>query len=270
MLEKVSKQLIWMNVKRDTTIWNMMALLIIPTLGVTAGAYVNTNMPYLLQDENYFGIPFEEVGRKTGSIMAAGSVISVILTPLFGYGYDIIGRFWMIIPTFFLIAIQLGLMPYSAPHMWCLIMFRAILSLLMRLLLVKPLLVDYVKSESRGFAMTLQAYGFVFGELIMIFLFSMTRKLEMKDQYLVPACFVFTASISLIWMVREPTIKEHRRLEDGTREDEEVDPNEGCMPRFNRLTRTVWEEIKEKPKYALCFALLMISRLMNILFAVFI
>lgn len=118
--------------------------------------------------------------------------------------------------------------------------------------------------------MTLQAYGFVFGELIMIFLFSMTRKLEMKDQYLVPACFVFTASISLIWMVREPKIKEHRRLEDGTREDEEVDPNEGCMPRFNRLTRTVWEEIKKKPKYALCFALLMISRLMNILFAVFI
>lgn len=78
--------------------------------------------------------------------MAAGSIFSLILTPLFGYGYDIIGRFWMIVPTCFLIAGMLALMPYSAPDIWKLIFFRAILSLLMRLVMIKPLLIDYVKS----------------------------------------------------------------------------------------------------------------------------
>jgi len=259
-----------MKVKRDTTFWNLMSLFVAPAISVTAGAFVNANMPYLLQDEGYFGIPFEEVGTKTGAIMASGSVISVCLTPLFGYGYDIIGRFWMIIPTFFLIAVQLAFIPYSAPHIWLLIIFRAILSLLMRLILVKPLLVDYVKSESRGFGMTLQAYGFVFGELIMIFLFDMTRKLEMKQQYLVPAIFVAFFSISLIFMIREPAIKEHLRLPDGSRRDELVDSSESKWQRFTRLTREVIHEIREKPKYIFCFVCLMVSRLMNILFAVYI
>jgi len=135
-----------MTVKKDTTVWNIVALFAIPATTVTAGAYLNANMPYLLQDEDYFNVPFEEVGRTTGSVMAAGSAISLFLTPFFGYGYDIIGRFWLIIPTCFLIAGMLAIMPYSAPQMWCLILFRAILSVLMRLVLIKPLLIDYVKS----------------------------------------------------------------------------------------------------------------------------
>ena len=87
----------------------------------------------------------------------------------------------MIVPTLFLIAIQLALMPYAAPSFNRLIIFRANMSLFMRLIFVKPLLVDYVKSESRGFGMTFQSYGSVFGELCMIGLFDLTRKLSMEQ-----------------------------------------------------------------------------------------
>jgi len=137
-------------------------------------------MPYLLQDPDYFDIPFEEVGTTTGSILFVGSFISTLATPFLGYAYDIVGRFWLLIPTFFLLAIQLAIIPLSAPHIWLLMIFRASMSLLGRVVLVKPLLIDYVKSESRGFAMTLHAYGFVFGELIMVTLFSMTRGMSMN------------------------------------------------------------------------------------------
>jgi len=151
-----------------------------------------------------------------------GSFISTLATPFLGYAYDIVGRFWMLIPTFFLLAIQLAIIPLSAPHIWLLMIFRASMSLLGRVVLVKPLLIDYVKSESRGFAMTLQAYGFVFGELIMVTLFSMTRGMSMEQQYMVPAAIIATLSFSMIWLVREPTIKQHILTERG-RVDEEID-----------------------------------------------
>ena len=49
------------------------------------------------------------------------------------------------------------------------------MSCLMRIILVNPLVIDYIKSESRGVGMGIVTYGFVFGELAMIFMFQMTR-----------------------------------------------------------------------------------------------
>lgn len=72
-------------------------------------------------------------------------------------------------------------MPYASPSFTLLCVFRATMSFLMRLVLVSPLMLDYVKSESRGLGMSLVAYGHVFGELIMIVLFGMTRQMEMKE-----------------------------------------------------------------------------------------
>ena len=55
-----------MSVKKETSVWNLIALLVAPMVAITAGAYVNSQMPYLLQDPGYFGIPFEKVGTKVG------------------------------------------------------------------------------------------------------------------------------------------------------------------------------------------------------------
>ena len=40
----------------------MIAIFIAPMISVVAGAYVNAMMPYLLQSEDFFNIPFESVG----------------------------------------------------------------------------------------------------------------------------------------------------------------------------------------------------------------
>ena len=56
--------------------------------------------------------------------------------------------------------------------------------------------------------MTFSAYGYVFGELLMIIMFDLTRPLTMEQQYLVPAIVVAAMSVSLIFMIREPKIKE--------------------------------------------------------------
>ena len=55
------------------------------------------------------------------------------------------------------------------------------MSFLMRLVLINPLTLDYVKTQSRGLAMAFVAAGHVFGELIMIFLFEMTRPMTMQQ-----------------------------------------------------------------------------------------
>ena len=57
--ELQDKEIMWMKVKRETTISNILALFLAPTATVTAGAYLNTNMPYLLQDPDYFNVPFD-------------------------------------------------------------------------------------------------------------------------------------------------------------------------------------------------------------------
>lgn len=104
----------------------------------------------------------------------------------------------------------------------------------------------------------------------MIFLFEITRKLEMKNQYLIPALFIATMSISLIFMIREPTIKEHRTLADGTREDQVFDRSRPRWEQFKKLTFDVFTEVSAHPKYVLVFICVLVSRLMNILFAVYI
>ena len=168
------------NVKKETTIWNLMAIFVAPLVSVFAGAYVNAMMPYLLQDENYFNIPFENVGSVAGQVLFWGYLISTLVTPTIGYIYDILGRFWFIIPSCFILALQLSLIPYAAPHFWLLCVFRSVMSVLINTIHVNPLIMDYVKSESRGLMMSFATLGLVLGELGMVALFSMTRKMTME------------------------------------------------------------------------------------------
>ena len=91
--------------KSETTVKNMMALFVAPIICTTTAAYVNVMMPYLLQDEAYFGIEFESVGAVSGELLFWGYFIATVLTPLVGYMYDILGRFWVMIPSCFVLAL---------------------------------------------------------------------------------------------------------------------------------------------------------------------
>ena len=102
-------------------------------------------------------------------------------------------------------------MPYSAPHFWLLCLFRSVLSTIANATMVSPLLIDYIKSESRGKAMALASMGLVLGELLMVFMFGFTRKMTMPQQFYVPAFIIAVLSVPMIFMVREPKLKKQRQ-----------------------------------------------------------
>lgn len=201
------KQIMFIKVKKETTAANLAALLVIPSISVAASAYVNANMPYLLQSPDHFNIPFSETGRSAGRVLFWAMLAATILTPFLGYLYDLFSRKWIIIPMFFVVAAIISVLPYSAPLFWRLAVFRGLLVISSRLIHVNPLVIDYVKSESRGLGIALASLGLVFGEIIMVSMFAATRKLSMAAQYWVPAIVISILTLTLIFLIREPTVK---------------------------------------------------------------
>ena len=114
-MEKEVKIILFVKVKKETTLANMIALVIIPMITVAAGAYTNANMPYLLQSRDHFNVAFEKVGTRSGHVLFYALLIGTFLTPAFGYCYDLFGRRWLIISSLFIYAIQMSFLPHSAP-----------------------------------------------------------------------------------------------------------------------------------------------------------
>ena len=193
--------------KKETTMYNLLALPLITMVAVSAGGFVNANMPFLLRDENYFNYQFSEVGDRTGKALFWAYLTSTAVCPFLGYVYDTLGRFWFMIPSMFALSFFMAILPYSAPHFPVLIAMRAFIAIIVNVISVNPLIIDYVKNKSRGLVVSFSSIGFVMGELVMIIMFSMTRSLKMPGQYAVPAVLLACLTTILIFMLREPKLK---------------------------------------------------------------
>jgi len=64
--------------------------------------------------------------------------------------------------------------------------------------------------------MALASLGLVLGELVMVLMFALTRKMTMKEQYYVPAIIIGVLSISLIFLLREPKLKDYSGSDTGS------------------------------------------------------
>lgn len=206
--------------KRETTVWNLIALPLTSMIAVCAGGYVNANMPFLLRDEEYFNFQFSEVGDRTGTALFWAYLASTVVTPFLGFVYDTVGRFWFMVPSMFAMSFFLAILPNTAPHMWLLITVRAAIAIIVNVISVNPLIIDYVKNKSRGLVVSYMALGFVFGELAMIVMFSITRGLPMQYQYAIPAVLLTMMTTILMFMIREPKIK-HRPIEPQPAENDD-------------------------------------------------
>jgi len=195
-----------LHAKRETTHWNILALPLTSMIAVSAGGYVNANMPFLLRDEEYFDFKFSEVGDRTGTALFWAYLASTIVTPFLGYIYDVVGRFWFMVPAMFSITFFVGILPYMSPNFTMLIIMRAAIAIIINIISVNPLIIDYVKNKSRGLMVSYMAIGFVLGELVMIVMFSITRKLAMPGQYAVPAILLAMMTTVTMFMIREPKI----------------------------------------------------------------
>ena len=202
------KELLWgLKVKKETTIWNFAAVIMLPLIGETGFNYINAQLPFLLQDPDYFDIDFAGTGKATGEILFWSLLVSTCAIPFLGELYDLIGRRWVLLPTCALFAGVLAIVPYSAPHFWMLVALRTVLMIGYDTIDCSPLIVDYVKSESRGFASAWSAIGYSLGNFIFIFLFSATRGMGMIAQFTLPAAIIFAMSVPLFFFMREPEIK---------------------------------------------------------------
>ena len=72
---------------------------------------------------------------------------------------------------------------------------------------MSPLVLDYVKSESRGLGVAYTSIGSVIGELFMVAIFVATRVLMVAEQFWLVGLSLGAISLILIFLIREPTIK---------------------------------------------------------------
>ena len=138
------------------TVANLVSLPVIFMVGTAAGGYINTQIVFLLRDpEDGFNVPDTQLGVMSSSILFYSILVTLIFSPLMGYTFDMFGRRPVIMINFALMCIFVAVIPWTAPSIVMLGIMRAGLALAMAFFHGNPLLIDYVKKESRGKATAL-------------------------------------------------------------------------------------------------------------------
>ena len=97
--------------------------------------------------------------------MLIAQLTALAIHPAFGYGYDLFGRKKIIISSALILVVSVYIFPYTSPSIALLNCVYTVGFLLRCLKDANPLLIDYVKSNSRGKAIGLLAFGGIFGEI---------------------------------------------------------------------------------------------------------
>jgi len=152
-----------MSVKRDTTTANVWALPMIYVVTTAAGAYYNAQQVGILKSPDFFNVPQSEIGRTQSKIMFWGLLISCFFSFFVGALFDICGRKPVLTVAYAVLVSVILTMPYVPTINW-LIVNRIGLTIAIQFLHAHPLVIDYVKSESRGKANAAQNVGNLIGE----------------------------------------------------------------------------------------------------------
>lgn len=123
-----------------------------------------------------------------------------------GYSFDIFGRKNLIAASYMTLIGLIWLLPFTQSIAW-LILNRIVASVAYQFLHSHPLIVDYIKSESRGKAASLQAMGSGIGEFIAMTVL-LTIQLNFSTHagsWMVGLVILGMTSI-VLYMVREPTL----------------------------------------------------------------
>ena len=151
--------------KKNFTYANLFALFYITFVLISANAYVNVQSVYLLRSPDYFNVEHEVIGRVTSKLMFVSTLLALISVAIAGYLYDIFGRKPLIVIYFIAVAGGLFWLPRTAPNVPALVTVRAAIQMFLATILSHPLMVDYVKQESRGRAIAIGSLGVISGEL---------------------------------------------------------------------------------------------------------
>merc|ERR1719189_2732834 len=99
----------------------------------------------------------------------------------------------------------LFIMPFTAPKIWLLVATRTMISLFNTVLETNPLVVDYVKKDSRGTAIALGTIGVLVGEGFgMAVLLGSTIGMRIEYAHAFVAIILFVLTILISFCLREP------------------------------------------------------------------
>ena len=205
-----------MAVKKNATAWNVFAEPLLCFLGISEVFYQLKIMPLLLKSEDHYAIPTSELDAASTTVIVCSCASSLIMAPIITYLYEIAGRRFTILYSLFSTVLLLILMPIVAPSFTMLCIVQALIGVSTTLLFSSPLVSDYVKRESRGQAVAhcliACMLGFVVSSQILLPLTTIINTTKNFGlSFTLIAMFIFTFSMPLVFMIREPDIKRGRR-----------------------------------------------------------
>jgi len=139
-----------MKLKKEVTGWNMFAICYVFFLMTSVGGYINVQIVYLLRDPALFGMDAEFQGRVTSNILFTALIVGTCWTFVAGFIYDLFLRKIPIFASGIFAALFLVLCPYTAPSEMALTLLRCCIQICLATLMCHPLIMDYVRQESRG------------------------------------------------------------------------------------------------------------------------
>lgn len=145
------------------------------------------------------------MGQINSDILIANSFCQIFACAIMGSLFEILGRRFTLLSFSFLQPVLLSLVPFTAPNVYLLGLMRILMGFGFAAQKTNPLVVDYVKKESRGSASALKNLGMIAGEMgsMMIFL-KIASLFDNGTAFQVGAFMLYFITLPLIWMIREP------------------------------------------------------------------
>lgn len=148
-----------MTIKRGTTAVNILAIPTIFFIISTVTFFVNTLLPLLLSSEDYYGVPYESIGSYTSTSLMGAQIFPLVTLPAYALIYEQVGRKIPLAFALLTTCAAVYFLPRVAPSFGMLVALRSLIGLNNSLVIGAPLIIDSVKKESRGRAISIQTFS---------------------------------------------------------------------------------------------------------------
>jgi MFS family permease len=196
----------------------------------------------MLRDKDYFAVESSEIGTVNSKLIFNAMVVTIPISLVSGYCYDLFGRKVLIMINSFLMCFLCYWTPFTSPSLAWLQFTYVLVRGTLIFVSCNPLLADYVEKNSLGKASALQNMGSLIGDCFaMGFLMTVTAKMPHEAAFQVTAIIIGLLILPLFLMILEPNI----RLDSGDLDDKNSDPDQDFEVRATADTsvrRTVDDE----------------------------
>ena len=103
-------------VKDGVTVFNILAIPLVPLTVMLLSTYLNAQVIFLLSDPAFFDVPDDKIGYVSGILIFVSLPGAIVGTFFVGYLFDILGRRITLFVSFFIGSILLAIIPWTKPN----------------------------------------------------------------------------------------------------------------------------------------------------------